>query len=281
MLIVLISTTVFIFGTDATGGPLQVALFTSAVLAGLLALRLGLKRRADQRRGRRWHLVGDVGDLHPARGRCADRHLEHGGHDPDSRLLRPGHPSAEALLLSTVVICGLVGLMIGSSWTTAATLGVAFVALAPLLGANPVITAGAVISRRLLRRQDDAAVGDDRAGAVDGRRRDGQRARRRDDLVVRAGDRDRARPASRSLGLATPRRADRLRSGAGAGDARRRVQHHAAQPAAAGVARRAVRAPRAAVPVDLQLRALRRRPRLVHPAAAGPGVRRRATPARS
>ena len=35
---------------------------------------------------------------------------------------------------------------IGSSWTTAATLGVAFVALAPLLGASPAITAGAVIS---------------------------------------------------------------------------------------------------------------------------------------
>src|SRR4029453_10758512 len=34
----------------------------------------------------------------------------------------------------------------GSSWTTAATLGVAFVALAPLLGADPVIAAGAVIS---------------------------------------------------------------------------------------------------------------------------------------
>jgi NhaC family Na+:H+ antiporter len=37
-------------------------------------------------------------------------------------------------------------LSIGSSWTTAATLGVAFVALAPLVGANPVIAAGAVIS---------------------------------------------------------------------------------------------------------------------------------------
>ena len=45
-----------------------------------------------------------------------------------------------------MLICGAVGLTIGSSWTTAATLGVAFVALAPLLGADPVITAGAVIS---------------------------------------------------------------------------------------------------------------------------------------
>ena len=43
-------------------------------------------------------------------------------------------------------MCGLVGLAIGSSWTTAATLGVAFVALAPILGADPVIAAGAVIS---------------------------------------------------------------------------------------------------------------------------------------
>ena len=39
-----------------------------------------------------------------------------------------------------------MGLAIGSSWTTAATLGVAFVALAPLVGANPAIAAGAVIS---------------------------------------------------------------------------------------------------------------------------------------
>ena len=46
----------------------------------------------------------------------------------------------------TAIICGVVGLTIGSSWTTAATLGVAFVALAPLLGASPAITAGAVIS---------------------------------------------------------------------------------------------------------------------------------------
>ena len=47
---------------------------------------------------------------------------------------------------ATAIVCGLVGLAIGSSWTTAATLGVAFVALAPLVGADPAITAGAVIS---------------------------------------------------------------------------------------------------------------------------------------
>src|SRR3954471_88642 len=40
-LVVMIFTTVLIFGTDATGGPLQVALFTSTIIVGLLALRLG------------------------------------------------------------------------------------------------------------------------------------------------------------------------------------------------------------------------------------------------
>ena len=45
---------------------------------------------------------------------------------------------------ATAIVCGLVGLAIGSSWTTAATLGVAFVALAPLVGASPVIAAGAI-----------------------------------------------------------------------------------------------------------------------------------------
>ena len=52
----------------------------------------------------------------------------------------------QVFYLSTVVICGLVGLVIGSSWTTAATLGVALVALAPLMGASSAITAGAVVS---------------------------------------------------------------------------------------------------------------------------------------
>ena len=49
--------------------------------------------------------------------------------------------------------------------------------------------------RRLLRRQDDADLRDDGAGAVDGRQRDHQRAHRRDALDLGAG-----RGASRSSG---------------------------------------------------------------------------------
>ena len=46
---------------------------------------------------------------------------------------------------------------------------------------------------RLLRRQDDADLGDDRARPVDGRRRDHPGAHRRDDLDVGPGDHPRAR----------------------------------------------------------------------------------------
>ena len=48
--------------------------------------------------------------------------------------------------LATAVICALVGMVTGSSWTTAGTLGVAFVAMAGVMGLSAPIAAGAVIS---------------------------------------------------------------------------------------------------------------------------------------
>ncbi|MBU2894118.1 Na+/H+ antiporter NhaC [Colwellia sp. D2M02] len=44
------------------------------------------------------------------------------------------------------IICGIVSMSIGSSWTTAATIGVALIGIAQGLGLSPEITAGAVIS---------------------------------------------------------------------------------------------------------------------------------------
>ncbi|WDE09782.1 Na+/H+ antiporter NhaC [Thalassomonas haliotis] len=44
------------------------------------------------------------------------------------------------------IICGIVAMSIGSSWTTAATIGVALLGIAQGLGLSPAITAGAVIS---------------------------------------------------------------------------------------------------------------------------------------
>jgi NhaC family Na+:H+ antiporter len=47
--------------------------------------------------------------------------------------------------LATAVICALVGAVTGSSWTTAATLGVAFVGIARVMGVSEAAAAGAVI----------------------------------------------------------------------------------------------------------------------------------------
>ena len=47
---------------------------------------------------------------------------------------------------AVAVICALVGAVTGAPWTTAGTLGVAFVGMAPVLGLSTSIAAGAVIS---------------------------------------------------------------------------------------------------------------------------------------
>jgi NhaC family Na+:H+ antiporter len=47
---------------------------------------------------------------------------------------------------ASAVICGIVAISIGSSWTTAATVGVGLVGVADLIGVSTAITAGAVIS---------------------------------------------------------------------------------------------------------------------------------------
>jgi Na+:H+ antiporter, NhaC family len=57
------------------------------------------------------------------------------------RVLSPGWFYAAATL-----ICGVIALSIGSSWTTAGTIGVGLVGIATMLGVSPAITAGAVIS---------------------------------------------------------------------------------------------------------------------------------------
>ena len=47
---------------------------------------------------------------------------------------------------AVALICAVVGAVTGSSWTTAGTLGVAFIGMAPILGMSTTIAAGAIIS---------------------------------------------------------------------------------------------------------------------------------------
>ena len=54
--------------------------------------------------------------------------------------------SPDIFYLATFMICSLVAVCVGSSWTTAGTVGLALVSIADLSGLSPSIAAGAVIS---------------------------------------------------------------------------------------------------------------------------------------
>jgi NhaC family Na+:H+ antiporter len=145
-LVVFIGGSLMIFGLDALDGPIQVALIMCCMVAALVALRLGHPWETVQTHGQSalasitsavfillavgaligaWNLSGTIPTL-----------VYYG-----LQVLAPSW-----YYLATALICGIVALSIGSSWTTAGTIGVGLVGIATALGVSPAITAGAVIS---------------------------------------------------------------------------------------------------------------------------------------
>lgn len=145
-LTVLIGSSIALFGLDALDGPIQVALVLCCAVAALVALKNGHRWSAVQEAGQgalssitsalfillavgaligTWNLSGTIPTL-----------VYYG-----IQVLSPGY-----FYVATAVICGVVAMSIGSSWTTAGTVGVGLVGIATMLGVSPAITAGAVIS---------------------------------------------------------------------------------------------------------------------------------------
>jgi Na+:H+ antiporter, NhaC family len=146
ILILLIFGSLLIFGLDALDGPIQVALVLACVCAELVALWLGYRWTEIEEVGRvamgtitsaifillavgaligTWNLSGTIPTL-----------VFYG-----IKVLSPSW-----YYLASALICGVIALSIGSSWTTAGTIGVGLVGIALMLGVSPAITAGAVIS---------------------------------------------------------------------------------------------------------------------------------------
>jgi NhaC family Na+:H+ antiporter len=145
-LIGFIALSVYLFGIDATLGPLQVSIMTAMVVAGLIAHKNGytyaeLGEAAISGISTAmgaifillavgaligtWNMSGTIPTI-----------VDYG-----IRLLEPAWFYA-----AVAVICALTGAITGSSWTTAGTLGVAFVGMSQIFGLDPVIASGAVIS---------------------------------------------------------------------------------------------------------------------------------------
>ena len=145
-MVILIAGALALFGLGAIDGPIQVALFLSALVAMLVARKNKHSWEEIEEAGQGalssitsaifillavgaligvWNLSGTIPTL-----------VYYG-----IQILSPGWYFA-----ATTVICGVIALSIGSSWTTAGTIGVGLVGVAAMLGVSLPITAGAVIS---------------------------------------------------------------------------------------------------------------------------------------
>ncbi len=146
LLIGFIVAAIYLYGGDAIGGPIQVALVLSALFAGLIGLKNGhsvdkiSKAAVDSIStavGAIFILlaVGSLIGTWNMSGTIAT--MTYWGLE----ILDPNW-----YYLATAVVCALVALGIGSAWTVIGTLGVALVGIASALGVSPEVTAGAVIS---------------------------------------------------------------------------------------------------------------------------------------
>ncbi|MCV2884141.1 Na+/H+ antiporter NhaC [Aestuariibacter sp. AA17] len=146
ILIVLLGSSVYLFSDNSSYGPNQIALIFSMFVASLIGIKNGYSWK-DIEKGivkgislslgailillavgsliGTWMLAGTVPTL-----------IYYG-----LELLNPSLFYAAACL-----ICAIVAMSIGSSWTTAATVGVALMGIANGMGMSEAITAGAVIS---------------------------------------------------------------------------------------------------------------------------------------
>lgn len=142
----LLATSIVLFGIDAALGPLQVALLMSAVVAAIVAHKNGhsWERLAEEIvKGISLAMsaimillmVGALIGVWNMSGTIATM-VYYG-----VKYIDPSW-----FYLAAALLTGIVGIVTGSSWTTAATLGVAFIGMANAIGASAAITAGAVIS---------------------------------------------------------------------------------------------------------------------------------------
>ncbi|WP_372653742.1 Na+/H+ antiporter NhaC [Alcanivorax borkumensis] len=146
VLVVLLASAVYLYGDSASSGPNQIALLICAGLASLIAFKNGLTWREIETAMIKgisvalgavlillsvgaligtWRLAGIVPSL-----------IYFG-----LELMNPALFYAAACL-----ICAIIALSIGSSWTVAATVGVALIGVASGLGLSLPVAAGAVVS---------------------------------------------------------------------------------------------------------------------------------------
>jgi len=146
VLVLALALAFFLYGGDATGGPIQVALILCALLSGLIGMRHGMPAKAVGQGavdsittavGAIFILLS-VGALIGTWGMSGTiATLTYYG----LQFITP-----DWFLIAAVLLCAGMALAIGSSWTVAGTFGVALVGIGTALGVPAGLAAGAVIS---------------------------------------------------------------------------------------------------------------------------------------
>jgi NhaC family Na+:H+ antiporter len=145
VLICLLALTIAMFGISATDGPLQVALLLSAAFASLIAFKNGysVASVADAAVGGVSSAMGAIFILLAVGALIGTWNMA--GTIPTVVDIGIRLVSPTWFYLATCAVCAVVGAVTGSSWTTAGTLGVAFVGMSKVMGLDPAVCAGAVI----------------------------------------------------------------------------------------------------------------------------------------
>ncbi len=146
LLIALLFASVLLFQDSSSAGPNQIALILSAALAAVIGILNGFRWKRIEK--------GIVSGISMAMGAIlillvvgsligtwimagiVPTMIYYG--------LQILHPTV--FFPAACVICAVVALATGSSWTTASTIGIALVGIASALGLSPAIAAGAIIS---------------------------------------------------------------------------------------------------------------------------------------
>lgn len=146
LLIVVLIGVVLIFGDDSTSGPSQVALIFCGFVAALLAHSQGTSWTTLERA-----VLQSIGYVTQAIlilllvGALIGTWIL-GGIVPTLIVWGLELLSPAVFLAASTVICALVSLATGSSWSTAGTLGLALIGIGSTMNISPAMTAGAVIS---------------------------------------------------------------------------------------------------------------------------------------
>lgn len=145
ILVILLSVNVMLFD-DPLSGSNQIALLLAATVAGIIVRRNGQKWNVTSEK-----IVHTIGSAMPSMlillliGSLAGTWLISG---IVPALIYYGldiiNPSL--FLVTAVVVCAIVSLATGSSWSTVATIGVALLGMGKAIGMNEAVAAGAILS---------------------------------------------------------------------------------------------------------------------------------------